>query len=119
MSTVSKLGSLCVALFSAAVTGQAAGKVRTIDGRELQGAVVVAANGDVTVSGETSNTVIRIDELVSFVSEGVEVRNVRTEHRVWLRSGVDLPVKRLSGRAAADGMRRGAPIPAGRLEHWG
>ena len=103
MSTVSKLGSLCVALFGAAVTGQAAGKVRTIDGRELQGAVVVAANGDVTVSGETSNTVIRIDELVSFVSEGVEARNVRTEHRVWLRSGVDLPVKRLSGRAAADG----------------
>ena len=78
MSTVSKLGSLCVALFGAAVTGQAAGKVRTIDGRELQGAVVVAANGDVTVSGETSNTVIRIDELVSFVSEGVEARNVRT-----------------------------------------
>ena len=103
MSRLPNVGPVFVALLSAAVTAQAEGEVQTIDGRAFQGSFVVAANGEVTVRGESGDTVIGIEELVSFVPEGVRARNVRTEHRVWLRSGVDLPARRLSGRGPADG----------------
>ncbi|MFN3243040.1 MAG: NPCBM/NEW2 domain-containing protein [Planctomycetota bacterium] len=93
----------CGALLCAAAPAQATGTVRTIDGRALTGAVTVAEDGKVTVRGDDGETVIDVAELVTFEREGASARNVRVEHRVWLRSGTELPAKRLSGRAGGDG----------------
>jgi len=93
----------CGALLTAVAPAQANGTVRTIDGRELTGSLVVGEDGKATIKNDAGETGIELAELVSFAREGAEARNVRTEHRVWLRSGAELPVKKLSGRAGGDG----------------
>ncbi|MCK5940362.1 MAG: NPCBM/NEW2 domain-containing protein, partial [Planctomycetes bacterium] len=93
----------CGALLCAAAPAQAAGKVRTIDGRQLTGVLTVAEDGTATVADDAGETRIELAELVSFERDGAEVRNVQTEDRVWLRSGPELPAKKLTGRAGADG----------------
>lgn len=93
----------CGALLCAGASAQAKGTVRTIDGRELTGAVTVSEDGKVTVAGDAGEIGIDVAELVSFDREGSSARNVRVEHRVWLRSGTELPVKKFRGRAGGDG----------------
>ena len=90
------------AFAAAAATAQATGTVRTTDGRTLQGALVVSDDGRATLRSADAEHDLELAELVSFERDGAELRNVQTPHRVWLRSGAELPAKKLSGRAAGD-----------------
>ena len=107
-------GALIV-LGTAAAQALPRGTVRTVDGRELVGEVAVAEDGVVTVRGADGEATLELAELVSFEQAGVEVRQVQVEDRVWLRSGLELPAKRLGGLPAADGQpaRLVATLPSG------
>ena len=91
------------ALLAAVAPAQAAGTARTVDGRTLTGTLAVAADGTATVTGEAGETKIEVAELLSFKRTDAKPRKVQVENRVWLRSGLELPAKKLSGRLAADG----------------
>lgn len=91
------------AAFAAGAAAQFQGTATTIDGRKLPGALTLGDDGTVVVSGEGGETRFGLDELVSFEREGSELRSVETEDRVWLRSGQELPAKKLSGRLGGDG----------------
>ncbi len=103
MSLAKTASFVTAALLSVSAAAQTDGVVRTIDGRQLEGALSVGEDGVVELRQDAG--VVRLDlaELVSFERKGAATRDVRTEHRVWLRSGAELPAKKLSGRAAADG----------------
>lgn len=79
---------------------QVTGTARTIDGQALTGALVVAADGKMTITGEAGEITLEVAELVSFERASARPRNVQVASRVWLRSGSELPAKKLSGRAA-------------------
>jgi len=91
------------ALLAVVAPAQAAGTARTVDGRTLIGTFAVAEDGTATVTGEAGETKIDVAELLSFERADAKPRKVQVESRVWLRSGLELPAKKLSGRAAADG----------------
>ena len=91
------------ALLAVVAPAQAAGTARTVDGRTLIGTFAVAEDGTATVTGEAGETKIDVAELLSFERAAAKSRKVQVESRVWLRSGLELPAKKLSGRAAADG----------------
>ena len=103
MSLAKTASFVAAALLSVSAVAQTDGVVRTIDGRQLEGTLSVGEDGVVELRQEGG--VVRLDlaELVSFERKGAATRDVKTEHRVWLRSGAELPAKKLSGRAAADG----------------
>jgi len=103
VSRASTASLLVAGLLCATIAGQAKGVVRTIDGRRIEGSLSVAASGAASLQTDATEVGLELAELVSFERAGAEVRDVRTEHRVWLRSGVELSVKKLSGRAAGDG----------------
>ncbi|MFT4516378.1 MAG: hypothetical protein ACI91B_005102 [Planctomycetota bacterium] len=69
----------------------------------MTGTFAVAEDGTGTVTGEAGETKLDVAELLSFERADAKPRKVQVENRVWLRSGLELPAKRLSGRAAADG----------------
>ena len=92
----------CATLLSAAAAAQVAGVATTIDGRKLTGNLSVV-DSVATIAGDAGETRIAVAEMVSFERAGSSTRNVAVEHRVWLRSGAELPAKKLSGRLAADG----------------
>jgi hypothetical protein len=94
---------LCCALLCVAVPGQARGTVRAVDGRAWTGSLTVTEAGRAEVTTDEGKVEVAVADLVSFEQEGKEVRSVRTEHQVWLRSGAVLPAKQLSGRAGGDG----------------
>jgi hypothetical protein len=81
-------------------SAQATGIARTIDGKALAGTLVVAADGTMTITGNDDAITLEVAELVSFEQSKAKPRNVQVESRVWLRSGSELPAKKLSGRAA-------------------
>ncbi|MGC6487339.1 MAG: NPCBM/NEW2 domain-containing protein [Planctomycetota bacterium] len=103
MSLAKTATFFAAAMLSVSAAGQTDGVARTIDGRQLEGTLSVGEDGVVELRQEGG--VVRLDlaELVSFERKGAVTRDVKTEHRVWLRSGAELPAKKLSGRAAADG----------------
>lgn len=92
--------AVLVSSFAAAASAQATGIARTIDGSTITGTLVVAADGAMTITGDNGTTTLEVAELVSFEQASVKPRNVQVESRVWLRSGSELPAKKLSGRAA-------------------
>ena len=79
------------------------GTVVTVDGRSLTGAFSVDAEGRAHVVGSTGTTDLALDEVMSFVPQGATAAVVLTPHRVWLRSGVELPAVRLAGQPGAAG----------------
>lgn len=91
------------ALAAGAVAQGLAGELRTIDGRTLRGVLTVAADGAATLRDGDTTTVLQLAELVSFAPDGAQRAVVAAPHRVWLRSGLELPALALRGRAAADG----------------
>ncbi|HEB52905.1 MAG TPA: hypothetical protein ENI87_06595 [bacterium] len=91
------------ALFGVAASAQVEGELRTIDGRVWTGSLAVAEDGTATLVGAAGTTTIDIAELQSFQRAGSTLRNVQTEDRVWLRSGLELPASKLSGRPAEAG----------------
>jgi hypothetical protein len=94
---------LCCALLSVAVPGQARGIVRAVDGRVWTGSLTVTEAGRAEVATDEGKVELAVADIVSFEQEGTDVRSVRTEHQVWLRSGAVLPAKQLAGHAGSDG----------------
>ena len=103
MSRVATAALLAVPSLCAALAAQTDGVAHTIDGRRIEGALSVAGDGAATLRTGDGEVSLELAELVSFERAGSDARNVQTEHRVWLRSGVELPAKKLSGRIAAEG----------------
>ena len=96
--------ALLLSCFAVPVAAQGMqGTVSTIQGDRLTGNVTIAADGTVTVASDVANETFAIDELLLFEHAGVEPRKVRSQHRVWLRSGLELPAKKIVGVAGANG----------------
>jgi hypothetical protein len=104
-------------VFCAALAAQSppVGRLATIDGRSSTGALTVAADGKVQLVGAAGETVLALDEILSFEPEAVVLAPVDAPHRVWLRSGVELPAVRLAGLPVGDGApsRLLVELPAG------
>ncbi|MCU0862703.1 MAG: NPCBM/NEW2 domain-containing protein [Planctomycetes bacterium] len=82
-----------------------AGTLRTIDGRSWSGAVSVQ-DGKVVVRGDAAASApegLELAAISAFEPAGATAAAVTTPHRLWLRSGLELPIVRVGGRAAADG----------------
>ncbi|MBL9079262.1 MAG: NPCBM/NEW2 domain-containing protein [Planctomycetes bacterium] len=80
------------------------GELRTVDGRTLVGALTVDADGRATLAQADGAVTLALAEVTSFVrADAPTALPATAPHRVWLRSGQELPAKALRGRAAADG----------------
>lgn len=79
------------------------GTLVTVDGRSLTGAFSVGSDGRAHLVAATRTTDLSLDEVLSFVPQGATATAVNTPHRVWLRSGVELPAVRLAGKPGAPG----------------
>lgn len=97
--------TICAALLiaPAAAAQGLRGTLQTIDGRQFAGAVTVDAAGAVEVAQESGPQRLQLADVVSFTVRNTAVEPAAAPHRVWLRSGLELPAKALRGRAAADG----------------
>lgn len=80
-----------------------AGTLRTVDGRSFTGALTVAEDRATVTATDGTTTTLDVAELVAFERADANPRNVQVEDRVWLRSGQELPAKKLDGKPAADG----------------
>jgi len=93
------------------------GSVSTIDGRSFPGALTVGTDGHVRVAiaGTDAPVSLALDEITSFAVADAAGKPASTPHRVWLRSGLELPAVRLAGRPAAAGKPAALAIelPAG------
>ena len=92
------------------------GTVATIDGRTLTGALTIDAEGRARIAGSTGDpATLGLDEIASFEVAAAAARPVTAPHRVWLRSGLELPCVRLGGVPAGDGKpaRFAVELPAG------
>lgn len=78
------------------------GVARTIDGRTLTGMLVVA-EGKAVVTTDAGVVAFDVAEMTSFARADAVPAAATAPHRVWLRSGLELPAVRLSGAAAAEG----------------
>jgi hypothetical protein len=94
--------SLATALVAVAQDG-VAGSVTTIDGRTLVGALRVAADGKAELVGKDGTVALQVAELATFERTDAVAARVEVAHRLWLRSGGELPVVRFGGDPAADG----------------
>ena len=100
---VSLLGTALAA--AAGAQDGVAGTLRTIDGRSWSGSVSVQ-DGKVVVRGDAAANAPEALDLATisgFEPTGATAAAVTTPHRLWLRSGLELPIVRVGGRAAADG----------------
>jgi hypothetical protein len=98
--------ALVLALFlgaAAAAQDGIAGVVQTIDGRSLKGSLSVSSNARATVACDGSKIELEVAEITSFEREGAVANPLQAPHRVWLRSGFELPAKRLSGQPGGNG----------------
>lgn len=86
--------ALVLSLAAAAQDGLE-GVGRTIDGRTLEGRLVVSAEGSATIGGAT----LPFAELLSFERSSPANAPVPSPHRVWLRSGLQLPATKLRGKS--------------------
>ena len=103
-------------LFAAAVPAQGlAGITSTIDSRTLGGALAVDAAGRATVTGAQGETAMTLAELAAFEPAGAAAELVTPAHRVWLRSGAELPCVRIAGVAVEAGKpaRVALELPSG------
>lgn len=100
--------AICLLLTTAAAQHGLAGIVRTIDGRSLQGRLTVGEDGRASLAGGASDqplapVTIDLAELTAFEVANAKVTRMPAPHRIWLRSGQELPAVALAGRPAADG----------------
>lgn len=110
-------GAIAAALaLTTAAAGQdgLAGVLRTIDGRSLRGMLVVA-DGRASVAGGGPPVVLDLGDVSSFDVDGMTAAPAEAPHRIWLRSGLDLPATRIAGEPAAAGQpaRVVAVLPSG------
>lgn len=92
-------------LFAASLLAQEglAGALRTVDGRTLSGTLVVDGDGKATLTNATGLTALAVDEFATFEPAGVVAERLEAPHRLWLRSGAELPVVKFSGAPPAEG----------------
>jgi hypothetical protein len=91
-----------VAVLTAAVSAQGLrGELQTIDGERRVGVLTVTAAGTATLTQDAAAVALTLDELVAFVVAGAAAAEVETPHRVWLRSGLQLPAVALRGRSGS------------------
>jgi hypothetical protein len=91
------------------------GTLQTIDGARLEGALTVDAAGTATLVQDGATTTLALADVAAFTPRDAAPIERPAPHRIWLRSGHELPAKSLRGRAAADGrpaMLR-AELPSG------
>ncbi|MFO0311775.1 MAG: NPCBM/NEW2 domain-containing protein [Planctomycetota bacterium] len=104
------------AVLAAALGAQAGlpGRVRTIAGATFDGALAVA-DGAARVQTADGERRFDLAELAAFAPTGAASKPVAAPHRVWLRSGLDLPATALAGLPAANGVpaRLVVTLPAG------
>lgn len=109
----SSVGALLlgVALAQQPASAGPEGSARTIDGRTIDGQLAVAADGAATI-GSVS---IALADILSFECKGAVEHLVTAPHRVWLRSGQELPALALRGKPAAAGKpaQLSITLPAG------
>ncbi|MBL8748851.1 MAG: NPCBM/NEW2 domain-containing protein [Planctomycetes bacterium] len=75
------------------------GTLHTIHGDDVEGRLVVDESGSVSIGGRS----LPFADVASFERHGDKGKPVVVEHRVWLRSGHQIPASALRGRPAADG----------------
>lgn len=78
------------------------GTARLIDGRSLTGALAVA-DGRATLVTTEGPVAFDLAEMTAFEAAQAIAVPIAADHRVWLRSGLELPVTRLTGVAGAPG----------------
>jgi hypothetical protein len=108
------LAALGITLAAAAQQGPS-GVVRTVDGRELRGRLEVAGDGTAVIADGQDTTRLDLAEVMSFARDGAVRRQVDAPHRVWLRSGLELPAVAIAGRSAGAGSpaRFAVDLPSG------
>lgn len=79
------------------------GTVRTIDGRALVGTLVVDAQQRARVQAPGGDVALAVAEITAFEPAGVTMKPVGADHRVWLRSGLELPAVRIGGKPGGAG----------------
>lgn len=75
------------------------GLLHTVDGRVLEGQLAVDEAGVASIGGAT----FPFADVLSFDRRDATVVPLATPHRVWLRSGAELPATKLRGKPAGDG----------------
>lgn len=91
--------SLCSVLAQDGVDGS----VATIDGRVLTGRLHVGDDGKAQLVGKDGTVALKVDELATFDRTDAVAARLEVAHRLWLRSGAELPVVRFGGEPAANG----------------
>jgi len=89
-------------MLAGAASSQAKGTLRSNDGKVLTGSLEVGEDGFARITTETDTVRLEVAELSSFVRTDAEPRKVEVDSRIWLRSGQELPVKKLTGRPATE-----------------
>lgn len=79
------------------------GTLRTIDGRSLTGTVRIDGEGTVSLTVADDVVTLALAEVVAIAPRGAESDPVAAPHRLWLRSGAELPALAVRGRPATDG----------------
>jgi len=79
------------------------GELQTIDGRKLTGMLTIDAGGAVRLVRDGGDVTLALTDVASFAPLDAARNEVKAPHRVWLRSGHELPARSLRGRPAADG----------------
>lgn len=75
------------------------GRLLAIDGRTIDGRLVVDEGGVVAIGGTT----LPFADVMSFERREATSVTIACPHRVWLRSGGELPATKLAAAPAADG----------------
>ncbi len=98
------LSSLAALVLEGAAAAQdgVPGTLRTIDGRTLTGALLVAEDRATLRTGAGAAT-LAVAEIETFECSNGAAVNTPAPHRVWLRSGHELPATRIAGRQASGG----------------
>jgi hypothetical protein len=93
----------CAAVLASTLAAQSpVGRLTTIDGRVLDGTLTVTADGVARVAGEAPGE-LAYAAVVSFESAAGRAEVALAPHRVWLRSGLELPAMTLAGRPGGPG----------------
>jgi hypothetical protein len=101
-SAFSVLALVAVAMPASAQNGMP-GTLRTIDGRVLTGMLTIDEQQKVVLRNNNIEVELDLAEVTGFERAQAAVAPVATPHRVWLRSGLELPATRISGKPAAAG----------------
>ncbi len=96
-------------LLAVGLPAQVVGTVDTIDGRHFEGEITVTggvtggtSSGDVVITTSTGEVRLQVAELMGLQPARATPRRLTALHRVWLRSGAELPCVEV-GIAAGDG----------------